>query len=100
MFTTIANTVNGILVPRDLDFHPDLRRFELWTILKEMEHNGGKTVTIHNAGKPNQTSEVKQDGNAWHFMSLPTAIAFSDNSNFATSPGVYDANHDGGAPFT
>ena len=42
----------------------------------------------------------KQDGNAWHFMSLPTGIAMSDNGNFATSNGVYDANHDGGSPFT
>ncbi len=100
VLTDIATSANGIAVPRDLDFHPDLRRYELWTILKETENTGGKTVTIHNAGKPNQTSQVKQDGNAWHFMSLPTGIAFSDNENFATSPGVYDANHDGGMPFT
>jgi len=33
-------------------------------------------------------------------MSLPTGIAFSDNENFATSPGVYDANHGSGTPFT
>jgi hypothetical protein len=29
-------------------------------------------------------------------MSLPTGIAFSDNFNFATSPGVKDANHNNG----
>lgn len=41
--------------------------------------------------------EVKVDGNSWHFMSLPTGIAFSDdNFNFANSAGVQDANHNGG----
>ncbi len=100
VFTNIVTSANGVSVPRDLDFHPDLRRYELWTILKETENTGGKTITVHKAGKPGQTSQVKQDGNAWHFMNLPTAIAFSDNENFAISPGVYDANHDGGMPFT
>ncbi|MCH7535500.1 MAG: T9SS type A sorting domain-containing protein, partial [Bacteroidetes bacterium] len=38
-------------------------------------------------------------GNAWHFMSLPTGLAFSKNGNWASSIGAYDANHDGGAPF-
>jgi hypothetical protein len=33
-------------------------------------------------------------------MSLPTGIAFSQNGNWANSPGVYDANHDGGSAFT
>lgn len=99
-FTDIATAADNITVPRDLDFHPDFRRYELWTILKEAEHTGGRTVTVYNAGKPNQNSVMLQDGNAWHFMSLPTAIAFSDNENFATSPGVFDANHDGGMPFT
>lgn len=100
VLTNIITAANSVSVPRDLDFHPDLRRYELWTILKETENTGGKTITVYNAGKQNQTSILKQDGNAWHFMSLSTAIAFSDNGNFATSPGVYDANHDGGMPFT
>lgn len=57
-------------------------------------------MKISNAGESAQTSLWQQDDNAWHFMSLVTGIAFSENENFATSPGVYDANHDGGAPFT
>lgn len=100
VLTDIATSSNSISVPRDLDFHPDLRRYELWVILMETEALGGKTVTIHNAGQVNQTSQLKQDGNAWHFMSLPTSIAFSDNADFATAPGVYDANHGTGSPFT
>ncbi len=98
--TVIANSSDGILVPRDLDFHPILSNYDLWVVLKSTESSGGKTVKISNAGLGNQTELVQQDGNAYHFMSLPTGIAFSENENFATSPGVYDANHDGGAPFT
>jgi hypothetical protein len=86
--------------PRDLDFHPYLDRFELWVINTGTENSGGSTVTFFDAGFGNQTSDWRQDGNAWHFMSLPTAISFGENQNFATSPGVYDANHDGGQPFT
>lgn len=98
--TVIAGTAEGILVPRDLDFHPILTNYDLWVILKSTEANGGKTVKISNAGQVGQTELLQQDDNAYHFMSLPTGIAFSENENFATSPGVYDANHDGGNPFT
>ncbi len=96
----IAGSGQSINEPRDLDFHPVLTRKELWVVLKSTENSGGKTVKISNAGEGTQDELLQQDGNAWHFMSLPTGIAFSRNENFATSPGVYDANHDGGAPFT
>ena len=95
-FTTIANSSDGILEPRDLDFHPILNRNELWIVLKSTEESGGKTAKISNAGQTGQSVLVQQDGNAWHFMSLPTGIAFSDNGNFSTSPGVLDANHGDG----
>ncbi len=103
-FTTtleeIAGSTEGIQNPRDLDFHPTLTRNELWVVLKSTENDGGTTVKISNAGETDQTELTQQDGNAWHFMSLPTGISFSRNENFATSPGVFDANHDGGTPFT
>ena len=92
-FTTIASGSDGIAQPRDLDFHPVLTRNELWVVLKSTEAIGGKTAKISNAGGSSQNVLVQKDGNAWHFMSLPTGIAFSDNGNFATSPGVLDANH-------
>ncbi len=98
--TVVASSVNELETPRDLDFHPILTRNELWAINKGTENSGGSTVTINNAGFLNQISQWKQDGNAWHFMSLPTGIEFSENENFATSTGVFDANHDGGEPFT
>lgn len=95
-FETVATSSDGVSTPRDLDFHPDLTRYELWVINKETENTGGSTVTIFDAGKTSQTTDHRQDGNAWHFMSLPTGIAFGENTNFATSPGVGDANHQGG----
>ncbi len=99
-FTTVGSSSDQVSSPRDLDFHQDLARNELWVINKGTENSGGSTVTFFDAGATDMTHQYKQDGNAWHFMSLPTAIAMSDNGNFATSPGVYDANHDGGSPFT
>ena len=99
-FTVIANSSDMVSSPTDLDFHPALNRNELWVTNKGTENSGGTTVTIYNAGLPNQNSEFLQDGNAWHFMSLPTGIAFSENYNFGTSPGVFNANHQPTNPFT
>jgi hypothetical protein len=96
----IVNSSNQVNKPTDLDFHPVLTRKELWIVNKRTEQIGGSTVTVSNAGEANQSAVHKVDGNAWHFMSLPTGIAFSENENFATSPGVFDANHNGGTPFT
>ncbi len=93
IFTTIATSSNQISSPNDLDFYPVLSNYQLWVINKGTESSGGNVVIINNAGKPNQSSTKKTDGKALHFMSLPTAIAFSDNGNFATSSGVLDANH-------
>lgn len=100
-FTVIGTAADDLDNPRDLDFHPILTRNELWVINKNGQPTGGSTVTYYDAGEATQTSEWRRDGNAWHFMSLPTGIAFSDdNGNFATSHGIFDANHDGGDPFT
>lgn len=102
-FTVIGNASDQLSTPRDLDFHPILTKKELWVINKDTEQSGGSTVRFDDAGEPTQVSEWKRDGNAWHFMSLPTGIAFStENGNFATAHGVYDANHQGGAsdPFS
>lgn len=96
----VADSDQDLLVPRDLDFHPDPDRNELWVINKDVEATGGSTVTFFGPGDPDMTYMWKRDPNAWHFMSLPTAIAMGDNGFFATSPGVFDANHNGGTPFT
>ncbi|MBN4081810.1 T9SS type A sorting domain-containing protein [bacterium AH-315-C07] len=96
-YEVIGSSSDQVSTPRDLDFHPN---GDLWVINKGTESSGGSTVKFTNPGETDQTSEYKQDGNAWHFMSLPSAIAFSDNGNFGTTTSVYDANHNGGDAFT
>lgn len=97
-YTEIASnssTGGKLSAPTDLDFHPT-RSNELWVINEGTEATGGSTVMFSNAGLSNQSYDYRKDGNSWHFMSLPTSIAFGDNGNFATSTGVLDANHQGG----
>lgn len=100
IITEISTSSDQLNKPTDLDFHPILSRKELWVVNKRTENIGGSVVTYYDTGMTNQTSQMRVDGNAWHFMSLPTGIAFGENENFGTSPGVYDANHNGGQPFT
>lgn len=96
--TTVATGGNGLDRPTDLDFFPVLGKDELWVINQRTESAGGSTVKISDASSGSPSNfEMQVDGNSWHFMSLPTAIAFStDNFNFANSTGVQDANHNGG----
>ncbi|MFT7588319.1 MAG: hypothetical protein ACI959_000526, partial [Limisphaerales bacterium] len=82
---TMATSADGLNSPRDLDFHPDLSRSELWVVNEDTEGTGSSTLTIEKAGKAGENMVYRRDGNAWHFMNLATAIAFSDNGNFANS---------------
>jgi hypothetical protein len=97
-FATVAGPADGVDQPQDLDFHPGAARAgELWVLNKGTEDSGGEVVIIDDATVDGSDVEVRQDANAWHFMSLPSALAFSeDTKNFATSPEVTDANHSGG----
>ena len=92
----VADDDEDLLVPRDLGFHPDRSRNELWVLNKDVEGTGGSTVKFGDPGEGTQTFLWQRDQNAWHFMSLPTSIAFGDNNNFSTCPGVLDANHNPG----
>ena len=94
--STVSTGSDNLNKPTDLDFFPILAKNELWVINQRIEADGGSTSTFYNVGEPDQTSLHRIDGNSWHFMSLPTAIAFSDNGNFGSSAGVQDANHGGG----
>lgn len=97
IFTTIATSANQLDKPTDLDFFPILGKNELWVVNERTEALGGSTLTIYNPDSSAAEFLPRVDGNAWHFMSLPTGIAFSkENFNFATSPGVKDANHNNG----
>lgn len=93
----IANTNQKVEKPWDLDFHPT-RGNELWVLNKGLESTGGSTVTISRAGLPDQSEEYRRDGNAWHFMALPSAMSFShENTNWATTAEILDANRQGGS---
>lgn len=99
--TQVGNTDQELLVPRDLDFHPDLERNELWVINKDTPQSGGTTVKFTAVGAGGMQWLWQEDPNNWHFMALPTGIAFSRNGNFSTCPGIFDANQTGGTdPFT
>jgi len=94
-FTLIANEDDYLLEPQDLDFNP-IRPFELWVINKGIIGKGGHTVTFSNAGTDNQQNDSRQDVGAWWYMAIPTAISFSENGNWVTTPGIQDANNSGG----
>ncbi len=94
---TLATSSDGLSFPRDLAFHPHRSRRELWVINRDVEADGGSTLTLVNAGEDNQSSLWRRDGNAYHFMALPTALDFGRNGNWASSPGILDANHAGGS---
>jgi len=94
-FADIADASKQISMPQDLDFNKT-RNNELWVLNLGTESTGGTTVIISNAGQADQGTEYRKDQNSWHFMSLPTGIAFSNNGNWATAPGIKDANHRGG----
>lgn len=94
-FTEIASgAADGIISPVDLDFHPT-RPNELWVLNQGTANTGASTSTITDVGGAGQQTDYRQDGNAWHFMALSTAIAFGDNGNFGTSQGILDANRNG-----
>ncbi|MBT8230768.1 MAG: T9SS type A sorting domain-containing protein [Bacteroidia bacterium] len=97
VFTEVANQFDLLDRPTDLDFFPVDGKDELWVINQRVESSGGSTLTISDASTNPNDYNLRVDGNAWHFMSLPTAIAFStENYNFGTTAGVQDANHSGG----
>ncbi len=96
--TVIAGSDESIANPNDLAFHPHKdRELELWVINEDSHTTGGSSVTLFDAGTEDQDYEWIRDGNAWHFMAMPPAMAFSDNGNWATGVGIQDANHDGGS---
>ena len=98
VLTELAGSASFMDRPTDLDFFPILGKDELWVVNQRNENSGGSTLTISDATADNPSDfNHRADGNAWHFMALPTGIAFSDdNYNFATTTGIKDANHNNG----
>lgn len=94
---SVYKPATPVLTP-DLGFHP--LRDELWLIHRQPEVPGmcsfndptsarcaslaGFTTTIKAPGKAEQSAQVLEDGNAWHFMRRPPAIAMGEGEMFAT----------------
>ncbi len=97
-YKILADNFDRITSPMDLAFRtvPFRKRGQLWVINNGTKRSGGSTVILKNAHKKDEPdAEYRQDGNAWHFMALATAIAFGDNGNFATATGIENANRQG-----
>ena len=90
--TLIGDSADRLLSPRDLAFKPNTD--ELWVVNKG-DLNGGTNVIFYHAGLPGQVSEYRKDSHTSHFMLLPTALAFSDIGEFATTGESQSSN--GGA---
>lgn len=97
-FRFIAGTESKLNQPQDLDFNTNpARTNELWIVNKDNAMTGGSTVMITQVGQSNQAFDWRRDGNAWHFMSQPSALSFSkEKYNWATTHNIQDANHAGG----
>ncbi len=90
-----------------LAFDP-LREGELWVVLRQFPTDApctedvstgcralpGRIALITGATGGSPATVVKDDGNAWHFMRRPTAIAFGDNGNLSTCGEYRTGNYD------
>ncbi len=92
-------TPQGNRQTTDLEFNP-ARPNELWVLHREFASTDsctqdaptqrgcgaleGSTSIVFNVGEPEMTAEWKRDGNAWHFMRRPPALAFGVDGLFAT----------------
>lgn len=97
VFSALPDPGQIVSNPVDLEFHPDtvFRKNELWVLNQGTNFTGGSTV-IYDLANTNPTSRLIQDGNAWNFMALSSAMAFGQNGNWATSQDILDANRANG----
>ena len=79
-YTDIVTSSDQVNNPRDLDFKPYTN--ELWVMLRGGS-GGGAMVIVENAGRPDQSDEFRKDSHSGHFMIQASAMAFSDNGEFA-----------------
>lgn len=80
---TIANSNQGIRLPRDLDFNP-AKNNELWIANFGTLNSGANMIIISNAGLSNQQSISNTDETKLHFLNSTSALSFSNNGTFAT----------------
>ncbi|MCB9541827.1 MAG: hypothetical protein H6703_05190 [Myxococcales bacterium] len=76
----IATAVDGLDVPRDLDFNPWAEGVELWVVNRADD----STTTIFAPGTPDQTAIHLIDPYALHFMEEVSSIDFGQPGTFGT----------------
>ena len=81
-YSVIGNSSNSVNKPRDLDFKPNTN--ELW-VINYGTSQGGSAVIFYNAGEINQISQYRKDSHTSHFMVYPSALAFSQNGEWAST---------------
>ncbi|MBL7938809.1 MAG: T9SS type A sorting domain-containing protein [Flavobacteriales bacterium] len=79
-YTNIVTASDEVSQPRDLDFKPNSN--ELW-VLNKGTSNGSSVVIVHHAGMPEQTEEYRKDTHSGHFTITGSAMAFSENGEWA-----------------
>lgn len=96
----------------DLDFNP-VRPGELWAVMRRPHPDipcnqplpgskqdpscdlyRGRVAILSDATGSNPVAAFKEDPNAWHFMRLPTAVAFGGGDTFATCGEARTGNWD------
>ncbi len=97
-FVVLADSAGGIVKPTDLDFHPaPEQQHECWVTLKGQEDHPGMMFDLELASRIRILHQADTDqpvvygsitGDP-HFMLEPMAIAFGDNTYFATTGGSY-----------
>ncbi len=88
-YTNIVTSADQVNMPRDLDFKPNSN--ELWVMLRGGS-DGGSMVIVHNAGLAGQTDEYRKDTHSSHFMTQASAMAFSDNGEWAAVSEIQNTN--------
>jgi hypothetical protein len=92
----VLDRSNGqINQPRDLAFNPE--RDELWVMNKGT--SGSEFIIISKPGKAEQSFEKRRDSHSSHFVVNGTALAFSDENTFATTPEIKNTVADPNATF-
>ncbi len=75
--TVLADSTDGLGLPRDLAFHPDMPG-ELWVV----NNSSNSGVVIHDAGLPSQWITMHMGPGGDHFFSRPAALAFGPGTGF------------------
>jgi hypothetical protein len=75
----IGGTANGLNIPRDLAFNPDVEG-QLWVV-----NRGNETMVVFsNVDTDNPTSQAYHGLDSGHFFAQPSALAWGKDDTFAT----------------